>query len=174
MRDQLRYAVVSVMFEVACVRPHLVASHDQGTLAAVLLGQPLLLKWACRYRAVTQEAVLPLIQGLIGLGPCVARGLLDFSIQETCSRTCFAVCFRNKSRVCSKKHQDMHQTYSGMFPESIRVSSLFAQEHLRKVSVFFQICSRIFLEHFRTTSRIITEDNQVMCFCFSNNMLFFF
>ena len=79
VRKRTLFSLVYVLSEAVRWRPHLNLGTGQFGMIALLLGQPLLVEWACRHRAVSGNAVcsfrntLTMVQGLVGIDPCVAR-----------------------------------------------------------------------------------------------------
>ena len=81
LRKQLLYTAVLLLREVVGWRPRLVVGGGRSGPVALLLGQPLVLEWACHFRTKTPmelgafRQALPFAQCLTSVGPATASGL---------------------------------------------------------------------------------------------------
>ncbi len=84
LRNRLLYAAALLLREVVRWGPHLGVGERQGGLVALLLAQPLVLEWACRFRATMPmelgppRQTLQFVQGLISVDPAITRGFPKF------------------------------------------------------------------------------------------------
>ena len=87
-RKQAFYAATVLLREVVRWRPHLVVGIGQGAVVAMFLTRPLVLEWACRYRATPPaelegfRGVLPTVQAVVAVDPAVARGVAFEALGE--------------------------------------------------------------------------------------------
>ena len=100
------YAALCVLREVSRWRPHLVVGEGQGGLVAMLLGLPLVYEFACRYRGATPpeltafRGTVPLVQAIIAMDPCIARGFPDFDVLRKALPEMFAIQPRLQPDTC--------------------------------------------------------------------------